>query len=253
MESITGMSASETLGKNGLDLFPHLQEQKVDILLQRALAGETVRSLDIPYHVPQTKKSGWVSGIYSPHLNGKGEIIGVIGIISDITERRNAQNELIGAKTFLDLILNTIADPVFVKDEKHRRILVNDAYCRFLRLSREELIKKSDHDLYPHDQADSLTREDNMVFASGTGRITEEQITDGQGRVHTIVTKKTLLVDGLENRFIVGIAREVTERKLTEEVLRESEQQFRMLLSHPNRQTNVQELPEKMPEKQDLG
>ena len=94
MESLTGIPASETLGKNGLDFFPHLREQKVDILLQRALAGETVRSSDIPYHVPQTKKSGWVSGIYSPHFNGEGEIVGVIGNIRDITERKRVEDAL---------------------------------------------------------------------------------------------------------------------------------------------------------------
>ena len=58
MESLTGIPASEVRGKNGFELFPHLKEQNVDLLLQRALKGETVRSADVPYHVPRTKKSG---------------------------------------------------------------------------------------------------------------------------------------------------------------------------------------------------
>ena len=94
MESLTGISASEALGKNAFKLFPHLHEQNVDILLQQALAGETVRSPDIPYNIPQTEKSGWMSGIYCPHYNGEGEIVGVIGIIRDITERREIEESL---------------------------------------------------------------------------------------------------------------------------------------------------------------
>nr|WP_319540854.1 PAS domain S-box protein [uncultured Methanospirillum sp.] len=104
MESFTGIKASEVLGKNGFDLFPHLQEQKVDILLQRALSGETVHSPDISYHIPQTKKSGWVSGMYSPHFNGQGEIIGVIGIIHDISERKLAEEALYQANKKLNLL-----------------------------------------------------------------------------------------------------------------------------------------------------
>ena len=94
MESLTGFSALAVLGKNAFELFPHLREQKVDILLQRALAGETVRSLDIPYHVQKTQKSGYISGIYSPHFNSRGEIIGVIAIIRDISERKRAEDAL---------------------------------------------------------------------------------------------------------------------------------------------------------------
>ena len=58
MESITGIPASEARGKNALELFPHLREQKVEILMQRALNGETVRSPDIPYYIQKTGKIG---------------------------------------------------------------------------------------------------------------------------------------------------------------------------------------------------
>ena len=91
MEELTGVPASETLGKQGFDLFPHLQEQSVDLLIRRALAGEVVHALDMPFRVPATGKSGWVSSVYSPHFGANGEILGVIGIIRDITERKQAE------------------------------------------------------------------------------------------------------------------------------------------------------------------
>jgi PAS domain S-box-containing protein len=129
----------------------------------------------------------------------------------DVTRRIQAEEAVVRARDALDRILNTIADPVFVKDEEHRRVLVNDAYCRFTRLAREEMINKCDQDLFPREQAENLTREDNLVLSSGAGRETEEQITDHNGEVHTVVTKKTLLIDGKGRRFIVGIARDITE------------------------------------------
>lgn len=54
-----------------------------------------------------------------------------INFLIDITKRIQAEEALVRAKDYLDQIINTIADPVFVKDEKHRRVLGNDAYFRF--------------------------------------------------------------------------------------------------------------------------
>ena len=94
LETLTSLPASQVLGKNALELFPHLREQKVDALLDRALAGETVKSDDIYFYVPQNGRSGWISTIYGPHFSASGEIIGVIAILRDITERKRTEEAL---------------------------------------------------------------------------------------------------------------------------------------------------------------
>jgi PAS domain S-box-containing protein len=94
MENLTGISSSETIGKTAFELFPHLIEQGIDRLLERAMAGEMATSVDTPYCIPQTGKSGWVVGTYGPCRNANGEIIGVIGIVRDITESKLIENEL---------------------------------------------------------------------------------------------------------------------------------------------------------------
>jgi PAS domain S-box-containing protein len=145
MEFLTGTSATETLGKNGLYLFPHLREQKVDILLQRALAGETVRSPDVPYYVPQTKKSGWVSGIYSPHFNGQGEIVGVIGNIHDITERKRAEQVLRNKESYLKSVLYSSPVLQFVLDRNHRVVFWNRAIEKYSGVKEEEVLGTRNH------------------------------------------------------------------------------------------------------------
>ncbi|HEU5210185.1 MAG TPA: EAL domain-containing protein [Longimicrobiales bacterium] len=94
MEQLTGRREQEVLGKRALDVFPHLREYGVDLLLQRALAGETVNAPDTPYRVPHTGRSGWMSTSYSPHVAPTGEIIGVVGIVHDVSERKRAEEQL---------------------------------------------------------------------------------------------------------------------------------------------------------------
>src|SRR5690242_17429797 len=88
MEEMTGLVADDVVGRCAVDLFPHIREQQVDELLVRALAGETVSSHDILFHVPQTGRRGWISGVYRPHSDSTGNIVGIIGLIRDITERK---------------------------------------------------------------------------------------------------------------------------------------------------------------------
>ncbi len=94
MEEMTGMLPKDIVGKSSLDLFPHVREQNVDELYRRALDGETVAAPDIHFAVPQTGRAGWVSAVYRPHSDGDGKIVGVIGLIRDITERKTAEQQI---------------------------------------------------------------------------------------------------------------------------------------------------------------
>jgi PAS domain S-box-containing protein len=98
MEELTNVRAADVIGKNALESFPHLQKSRINVLLDKALAGETVFSEDIYFHIPQTGKQGWYTGVYGPHYNSKNEIIGVVGIINDITNRKAMEEELKIAK-----------------------------------------------------------------------------------------------------------------------------------------------------------
>jgi PAS domain S-box-containing protein len=125
MERITGMSEQSVLGKYALDVFPHLGEQGADIFLIRALSGETVQTPDMAYTVPSTGKSGWVASTYAPHRLSDGEIIGVVGIVKDITERKLAQDALAAEREHLAVTLRSIGDGVLSTDREGRVVLMN--------------------------------------------------------------------------------------------------------------------------------
>lgn len=93
MERLSGASAQDVIGRHPLTVFPFLKDAGVIDGIERALAGETPAAIDYSYPLGNTGLSGWVSDQSSPLRNAKGEIIGVIAIVSDITERKRAEVE----------------------------------------------------------------------------------------------------------------------------------------------------------------
>jgi PAS domain S-box-containing protein len=128
-----------------------------------------------------------------------------------ITKNEN-YNQPIYTKDFLEEVINQIAEPLFVKNEQHKWVLLNDAYCEFMGYPRKELIAKSDYDFFPKEQADVFWQKDEEVLRTGKMNINQEPFDDAQGNTHFIVTKKRLYEDEMGNRFIVGVIHDVTEQ-----------------------------------------
>jgi PAS domain S-box len=148
----------------------------------------------------------------------------------EIQERKYFEKALIKSRNYLDKIINSIADPVFVKDEKHRWVLLNDAYCRLMGYSREELLGKSDYDFFPSDEADIFWRKDEEVFKTGLENVNEEEFTDSEGNLHVLITKKTLYTDISGEKYIVASIRDITLRKKTENELRQGERKLKIAM-----------------------
>ena len=116
MEKLTGMSAAEVLGKHPLEVFPILQEARVIERLNRALAGEQVQSIEFPYHLQETGRKGWVIDRSAPFQNADGEIIGVLATVTDITERKQAEENLRHSEENLSITFQSIGDAVIATD-----------------------------------------------------------------------------------------------------------------------------------------
>jgi PAS domain S-box-containing protein len=146
-----------------------------------------------------------------------GQPAWIEGFLMDVSARKYAEEALAESGNYLDEIINAVGDPMFVKDRNHRWVLVNNALCGFLEHTREELLGKTDYDFFAKSEADVFWAMDTLVLNSGKENINEETITDAQGTVHTIVTKKTLYTDKKGEPFIVGILRDISDQKMAAE------------------------------------
>ncbi len=145
-------------------------------------------------------------------------------------ERQHAEQTLLSSRHFLNQIINTLADPVFVKDREHRWVLLNQAFCDFIGQPLDCLLGKSDYDFFPETEADVFWAKDEEVFSTGLENANEEQFTDSKGVCRTIITKKTRYEDHNSELFLVGLIIDITERKKMEQEIAAREQEFRILV-----------------------
>ena len=124
MERISGMKESEVLGKHPLELFPFMGEGGMYADMQKALAGEVVTTHDIPYTVPQTRLGGWCDNNFAPLRDNKGEIVGVVATVRDITGRKKHEDDLHELSSRL----------LQLQDEERRRIArdLHDSFSQSL-------------------------------------------------------------------------------------------------------------------------
>ena len=219
----------ELAGKYIPEVYPEEQAQEYMRDNQEVMqSGKPRRGIEEPVETPEGVR--WVSTTKVPHRDANGAIDGVIGFSVDITERKRAQLELEEQRAYLENIINTIPDPLFVKDRDHTWILLNDAYCSFMGYSREELLGKSDYDFFPDEEAKVFWEKDEEVFETGRENINEEQFTDGHGTTHTVITRKKSYTTKKGEQMLVGTIRDVTDRRRAEERLRASEERYRRLV-----------------------
>ena len=160
------------------------------------------------------------------------------------TPATTSPNAHVGAsQNFLHNIIDSVADPIFVKDQQHRLIEGNEALWKLLGRPAEEVLGKSDYDFFPKEEADVFWQKDQEVFDSGKVNINVENFTDASGKIHVISTKKSCFTMPNGEKFLVGVIRDITDMKRMQDKLMESnEARLKQIMDHSGRLVYIKDL-----------
>ena len=156
---------------------------------------------------------------------GKPLLLGAISV--DVTEYRRARDALREIRRQQSAILDTIPDIAWLKDEESRYIAVNEPFGESCGVKPQDLVGKTDYDVWPRELAEKYRHDDREVVESRVRKRVVEPLEDKEGRRTWVETIKTPIYD--ERGSVVGtsgIARDITELKQAQEQLQKAHDQL---------------------------
>ena len=226
---------AQAVGKTDFDFFteeharPAYEDEQAMLRSGQPLVGKEEKEMW------SDGRAAWVSTTKMPLRNQEGQIVGTFGISRDITERKQAEEALAQERNLLRSLIDHMPDHVYVKDTQSRFLITNPALVHLIGAAMpDELLGKNDFDFFPQELAAQYYADEQLLFQSGQALLEHEELTiDVDGNSRWISTNKVPLRDA-QGKIIglVGMGHDITERKLTEKVLRENEKKYRSLFEN---------------------
>ena len=159
----------------------------------------------------------------------RGSELGLIGVITDISVRKQAEEALRNSEGRLNTILDNVGAAIFIKDTQYRYTYVNRKACEIIGKTPEGILGRGDDAFFSRDSFEEIMRSDRPVIERGE-KITREEVglttSDGLSRTYWAV-KLPLRDSSGSITGLCGISTDITELKRVEEALLESENLLR--------------------------
>ncbi|HWS89531.1 MAG TPA: PAS domain-containing protein [Pyrinomonadaceae bacterium] len=192
--------------------------RKEEVPLYRALQGERVRDVEMVV-APKggTPRTVLASGgaVYGPG----GEKLGAVVVMRDFTEQKEAQEALRRESTLLHALMDNIPDAIYFKDTESRFTRVNRHAPYRGGNAPEEVVGKTDFDFFVEEHARAAYEDEQRVMKTGVPLVDKEECetyTDGS-QTWLSTTKVPVFDEEGHVTGLVGISRDISERKRAEE------------------------------------
>ncbi|MFO0767328.1 MAG: PAS domain-containing protein [Nitrospiraceae bacterium] len=150
-------------------------------------------------------------------------------VVADVTEQRIAAERLHRNLTLLSAITNGTTDAVYLKDMEGRYLLANPAVAAAAGRPIDEIVGHTDWELFSPETAGQLTDDDHRVIALDSTQTFEEEVTTADFARTYLSTKDVYRDESGTVIGVIGVSRDITERKHVERELQTANERYRDL------------------------
>ena len=215
--SLANKTTVELIGEHNHSVFHREDVSQTDCPLCHAIS----EGYEISAYELKINDALWCDFSTSPILDEDSTVI----VIRDITDKNNTAAALKKSETQLGTLIETLPDLVWLKDPEGIYLSCNLKFERFFGAKEKEIVGKTDYDFLYKELADSFRKNDKITIATGKPRTNEEEIVYADdGHKELVETIKTPMFDTNGKLIgVLGIARDITDRKKMEIELQENE------------------------------
>lgn len=160
----------------------------------------------------------------------------IVALLVAAISRRRALRSLRESQVLLRDVIESTDDPIFVKDVRGRYVLMNSSDAIGIGAKVSDVIGRTDADFFARDVAARIRASDRHVMQTGAKHVYEAQVKENDSTTRTFLVHKFPRKDAAGRTIgVIGIGRDITERKQSEQAMLESEARWRSLVENaPN-------------------
>ncbi|MEO8039520.1 MAG: PAS domain S-box protein [Betaproteobacteria bacterium] len=217
-----GTDAEQIIGHTDWEIFGPEQAARLKVQDEQLFATMGQESRE-ELHETAAGGQRWVQTTRRAVRMPDGRDLILVSVL-DIDGRRRAERESQRGKDFLDALLNALPVPVAVKDSNRRFILMNSEMGALLGRSREEVIGRTDSDVFPESQAATNAVQDEQLLREMTSFTREELFTTARGEQRWVLKRKRAVQVCDGEVVLITSMLDISERKSAEHNVLESKQ-----------------------------